>query len=77
MYSTAKTRPRNSLVQFYPRGDRTLSPIPASIKHIYRDKKKTYLAVQWSIPADNLLLDLRYRTLSRISYDSRKVTSIM
>ncbi len=57
MYSTAKTHEGNSLVQFYPRGDRTLSPIPASIKHIYRDKKKTYLAVQCQLPADNTVVD--------------------
>jgi hypothetical protein len=43
-------------VQFYPHGDRTLSPIPASIKHIYRDKK-TYLAVQRQLPAGNTVVD--------------------
>jgi hypothetical protein len=56
MYSTAKTHQGNSLVQFYPHGDRTLSPIPASIKHIYCDKK-TYLAVQRQLPAGNTVVD--------------------
>jgi hypothetical protein len=57
IYSTAKTHKGNSLVQFYPRGNRDSSPIPASIKHIYRDGKKTYLAIHRQLPADNAIID--------------------
>jgi len=44
------------LVQFYPRGDRTLSPIPPPLSTSIVDKK-TYLAVQCQLPADNTVVD--------------------
>lgn len=56
-YSSSKTHLGNSLVQFYPGGDRALSPIPGSIKYIYREGKTMYLAVQRQLPSDNLVVD--------------------
>ncbi|KIK37974.1 hypothetical protein CY34DRAFT_91769, partial [Suillus luteus UH-Slu-Lm8-n1] len=35
IYSRASTHLGNSQVLFYPQGDRTLTPVPASIKYIY------------------------------------------
>ncbi|KAG1832853.1 hypothetical protein DFJ58DRAFT_671028, partial [Suillus subalutaceus] len=35
MYSRASTHLGNSQILFYPRGDQTLTPVPASIKYIY------------------------------------------
>jgi hypothetical protein len=57
IYSTAKTHEGNSLVQFYPHGDMATSPIPGSIRHIFREGENTYLAVQRQLPADNAVLD--------------------
>jgi hypothetical protein len=35
IYSKASTHVGNSQIFFYPRGDRSLTPVPANIKYIY------------------------------------------
>lgn len=57
-YSTSRTHPGNSLIQFYPEGDRTRSPVPGSIKYIYSSDGQQYsLAVQCQLPAEKLKMD--------------------
>jgi hypothetical protein len=57
VYSSSKTHLGNSLVQFYPRGDRRRSPIPGSIKYVYHEGGVTYLAVQRQLPLDHTIQD--------------------
>jgi hypothetical protein len=57
VYSTSKTHLGNSLVQFYPHGNRTFSPVPGSIKYVYREGTRTYLAIQRQLPAGNISQD--------------------
>ena len=50
IYSRSSTHLGNSLILFYPRGDFSLSPVPGSIKYIYRDGESFLLAVQRQRP---------------------------
>jgi hypothetical protein len=50
IYARSSTHLGNSLVQFYPQGDRTTSPVPASIKYIFYDRHRTAYAVQRQVP---------------------------
>jgi hypothetical protein len=54
VYSRASTHLGNSQILFYPRGDRSLSPIPASIKYIYGTLTEEVLfAVRRLLPMDH------------------------
>jgi hypothetical protein len=57
VYSSSRTHVGNSLIYFYPHGDRAKSPIPGSIKYIYREGKIMYLAVQHQLSPDNIVVD--------------------
>jgi hypothetical protein len=57
VYSSSQSHLGNSLVHFYPHGNRTPSPIPGSIKYVYRERNVTYLAVQRQLPVDNTFRD--------------------
>ncbi|KAG1800473.1 uncharacterized protein HD556DRAFT_1230260 [Suillus plorans] len=53
IYSRASTHLGNSQILFYPRGDRTLTPVPASIKYIYGTLTGELLfAAQRHLPLD-------------------------
>lgn len=53
IYSRSSTHVGNSLILFYPNGNRLLAPVPGVIKYIYRrrDSSKWYFAVQRQLPA--------------------------
>jgi hypothetical protein len=54
VYSKASTHLGNSQIFFYPRGDRSLTPVPASIKYIYSTLTGELLfAVQRHLPLDH------------------------
>jgi len=57
MYSASSTHLGNSLVYFYPRGDRAQSPIPGSIKYIFERDGKTLFAVQRQLPLHHRIVD--------------------
>ncbi|KAG2047067.1 hypothetical protein BDR06DRAFT_898083 [Suillus hirtellus] len=53
IYSRASTHLGNSQILYYPRGDRTLTPVPASIKYIYGTLTGELLfAAQRHLPLD-------------------------
>lgn len=45
-YSWSSTHLGNSLILFYPNGDFTVKPVPASITYIYHERNSIRLAVQ-------------------------------
>lgn len=49
-YAAATTHLGNSLVMFYPDGNRSSSPIPASIKYIFSKGDETFFAVERQLP---------------------------
>ncbi|KIJ57971.1 hypothetical protein HYDPIDRAFT_44688 [Hydnomerulius pinastri MD-312] len=49
-YSRSSTHIGNSLVLFYPRGDRSSRPVPGSIKYIYEDEGSILFAVRRQHP---------------------------
>jgi hypothetical protein len=52
VFSQSSTHQGNSLILFYPNGDRSLSPVPASIEHIIcRQSKEVIYAVRRQEPA--------------------------
>jgi hypothetical protein len=54
IYATSQTHTGNSLVHFYAHGNRS-SLVPGSIKYIYQDQGKYFLAIQWQLPVcDNV-----------------------
>jgi len=53
MLATSKTHIGNSLVQFYPRGNRSML-VPGSIKYIYQERGRFVLAIQRQLPADDV-----------------------
>jgi hypothetical protein len=53
MLATSKTHIGNSLVQFYPQGNRS-TPVPGSIKYIYQERGRFVLAIQRQLPSDNV-----------------------
>ena len=57
VYSSSKTHLGNSLVYFYPRGNRASSLIPGCIKYVYHERDMTYLAIQRQLPASNTVHD--------------------
>jgi hypothetical protein len=58
VYSKASTHLGNSRIYFYPRGDRSVTPVPASIKYIYSSLTGELLfAVQRHIPLDDHTVD--------------------
>jgi hypothetical protein len=58
IYSKASTHVGNSQIFFYPRGDRSLTPVPANIKYIYSTLTGELLfAVQRHIPLDHHIVD--------------------
>jgi hypothetical protein len=57
IYTRSSTHLGNSLVQFYPHGDRTKSPVPASIKYIFNDGQRTAYAVQRQVALPNTTVD--------------------
>ncbi|KAG2084195.1 uncharacterized protein F5147DRAFT_589613 [Suillus discolor] len=58
IYSKASTHLGNSQIFFYPRGDRSLTPVAASIKYIYSTLTGELLfAVQRHIPLDHHTVD--------------------
>jgi len=58
IYSKVSTHMGNSQIFFYPRGDRSLTPVPANIKYIYSTLTGELLfAVQWHIPLDHHIVD--------------------
>jgi len=52
IYATSKTHAGNSLIYFYPGGNRS-TPVPGSIKYIYQDQGRFLLAVQRQLPASD------------------------
>jgi hypothetical protein len=52
IYATSKTHTGNSLVYFYPRGNRS-TLVPGSIKYIYQEQDRFLLAVQRQLPASD------------------------
>ena len=50
MYAASSAHLGNSLVHFYPQGNRTQSPIPGSIKYIFDKDGKTMFAIQRQLP---------------------------
>ena len=46
VYSHTSTDIGNSLIFFYPQGNRLLKPIPGSIKYIYEDEDSYTFAMQ-------------------------------
>jgi hypothetical protein len=56
IYATSKTHTGNSLVYFYPGGNRS-TLVPGSIKYIYQDQGRFLLAVQRQLPASDDALD--------------------
>ncbi|KAG1794240.1 uncharacterized protein HD556DRAFT_1237055, partial [Suillus plorans] len=58
IYSKASTHLGNSQIFFYPRGDRSLTPVAASIKYIYSTLTGELLfAVQRHILLDHHIID--------------------
>jgi hypothetical protein len=58
IYSSSQTHLGNSLIQFYPEGDKIRSPVPGSIKYIYSSDGQHYsLAVQRQMPIEQLEVD--------------------
>jgi hypothetical protein len=58
VYSSSQTHLGNSLIQFYPEGDKTRSLVPGSIKYIYSADGRHYsLAVQRQLPIETLEVD--------------------
>ena len=53
IFATSKTHVGNSLVQFYPQGNRS-TLVPGSIKYIYKEHGKFVLAIQRQLPADDV-----------------------
>jgi hypothetical protein len=49
-YSTSSAHVGNSLIYFYPDGNKASSPIPGSIKHIFTFNGEVALAIQRQIP---------------------------
>lgn len=49
-YTTAVTHLGNSLVMFYPNGNMSTSPVPASIKFIFSRGEETLFAVERQLP---------------------------
>ena len=56
IYATSKTHTGNSLIQFYPQGNRS-TLVSGSIKYIYQDQDRFVLAVQRQLPASNIVSD--------------------
>ena len=50
VYSRASTHLRNSLILFYPRGDRLSKPVPGSIKYIYEEDDSFIFTVRRQLP---------------------------
>lgn len=57
VYSRSSTHLGNSLVFFFPGGDRRAKPVPACIKYIYGKHGALALAVQRQLPAPAGTLD--------------------
>ena len=53
IFASSKTHIGNSLVQFYPRGDRS-TLVPGSIKYIYQEQGRFVLAIQRQLPAEDV-----------------------
>ena len=56
IYATSKTHTGNSLVHFYPQGNRS-TLVPGSIKYIYQEQGRSVFAVQWQLPASDDVSD--------------------
>ena len=56
-FTRSSTHLGNSLVHFYPNGDRSHSPIPGSIKYIFELNGNVSIAVQRQNPASEGILD--------------------
>lgn len=64
IYSRASTHLGNSQILYYPRGDRTLTPVPASIRYIYGTLTgELVFAAQRHLP-----LDPHYNTIDPFSF---------
>ena len=50
IYSRASTHLGNSLIFFYPQGDRSSKPVPGSIKYIYEEDDSFVFAVRRQLP---------------------------
>lgn len=57
VYATSSAHLGNSLIMFYPRGDRSPAPIPGSIKYIYERDGKLRVAVNRQQPAERGVVD--------------------
>ena len=57
IYATSSAHLGNSLVHFYPCGDRAKSPIPGCIKYIFEHQGKMVFAVQRQLPAHHSTMD--------------------
>ena len=55
-YTLHPKRTGNSLIQFYPQGNRS-TLVSGSIKYIYQDQDRFVLAVQRQFPASNIVSD--------------------
>jgi hypothetical protein len=60
VFARASTHLGNSLVEFYPNGDRSCSPVPGQITYIFTRCGKTQLAVQRHLPATGILDPFRH-----------------
>lgn len=56
-FARSSTHLGNSLIHFYPSGDRSHSPVPGSIKYIFELDGKISIAIQRQNPALNGLFD--------------------
>jgi len=57
IYAISSTHLGNSLVHFYPHGDRSKSPIPGCIKFIFEQQGRMVFAVQHQLEAPQGVLD--------------------
>ncbi|TFK45438.1 hypothetical protein OE88DRAFT_1603655, partial [Heliocybe sulcata] len=51
MYSTARQHTRNSLIFFYPQGNKLLAPVPGCIQYIYSTGNSAKFAVKHQLRA--------------------------
>lgn len=50
MFSRSSTHMGNSLILFYPHGDKTSGVLPGCVKYIFQQDRHTYFAVQRHLP---------------------------
>lgn len=79
-FTSVVTHVRNSLVMFYPDGNKSLSPIPASISYIYTRGNKKLFAVRRQLPrtAQDKAVDpfLKYPHFPAKLYNSKMSTNL-